>query len=336
MQRIVFWGGKIMRNKGKSVLMFPNEYVVIDIETTGLDTRFDSIIEVSAIRYKDGVEVERFAELSKPSSYDIVFEEDLSTEKDYLFNGSEYFKYVDDFITELTGITNEMLSKARDEEEVLKDFYNFIGKDILVGHNVNFDINFLYDALLPLGFELNNDYIDTLRLARWVNPELSHHRQSDMANLYKITVEQSHRAEADCFVCNQVFIKLIEDMNKKGLSFEDFKKSKSHKILDPNSITSDKEEFDTTHPIYGKSVCFTGTLEKMQRKDALQIVADFGGIPTDSVTKTTNFLILGNNDYCKTIKDGKSSKHKKAENLILKGADLQILSENAFYEMIEE
>lgn len=71
------------------------------------------------------------------------------------------------------------------------------------------------------------------------------------------------------------------------------------------------------------------------RKDAMQIVVDFGGIVENNVTKDT-YLILGNNDYCSTIKDGKSTKHKKAESLILKGQDIQILPENVFYDLISD
>ena len=68
----------------------------------------------------------------------------------------------------------------------------------------------------------------------------------------------------------------------------------------------------------------------------MQIVADLGGINGDTVTKKTNFLILGNNEYCSSIKNGKSNKQKRAEALILSGADLQILSENTFYELIDD
>ena len=80
---------------------------------------------------------------------------------------------------------------------------------------------------------------------------------------------------------------------------------------------------------------FTGTLEKMTRREAMQAVVDVGGSVGDNVTKDTNFLILGNNDYCKTIKDGKSTKQKKAEALMLKGNDIAIIPENVFYEMLE-
>lgn len=101
-----------------------------------------------------------------------------------------------------------------------------------------------------------------------------------------------------------------------------FLKSTHGKNFDLNDFKPETEEFDVSHPIYGMSVCFTGTLEKFQRKEALQIVTNLGGIPSDSVTKNTNVLVLGNNDYCSSIKDGKSNKQKKAEELILKGHDL--------------
>ena len=68
----------------------------------------------------------------------------------------------------------------------------------------------------------------------------------------------------------------------------------------------------------------------------MQVVADLGGINQNNVTKKTNYLVLGNNDYCSTIKDGKSNKQKKAEEYRLKGLDIEIISENVFYDMIAE
>ena len=64
------------------------------------------------------------------------------------------------------------------------------------------------------------------------------------------------------------------------------------------------------------------------------MVVNHGGLCGDRVTKQTDFLVLGNNDYCKTIKDGKSSKQKRAEQLKLSGSNIEILSENAFYDMM--
>lgn len=123
-------------------------------------------------------------------------------------------------------------------------------------------------------------------------------------------------------------------MNKYS-SFGDFIEScrQQKAPLKSSDIVASTQNFDPSHPLYGKVCVFTGTLEKMTRKDAMQLVADLGGINGDSVTKKTNYLILGNNDYCPLIKDGKSNKQKKAESLILNGADLAILPENTFYDL---
>ena len=95
-------------------------------------------------------------------------------------------------------------------------------------------------------------------------------------------------------------------------------------------------ETKKTHPLYGKVCVFTGKLELMSREQAAQLVVNLGGTCGNGVTKKTNYLILGNNDYCSTIKDGKSSKQKKAEQLILSGQDLQIIPEDVFYELVLE
>ena len=73
----------------------------------------------------------------------------------------------------------------------------------------------------------------------------------------------------------------------------------------------------------------------MKRADAMQLVINIGGRVGNGVTKKTNYLILGNNDYCKSIKGGKSSKQKKAEQLKLQGQDIEIISEQVFYDAME-
>ena len=124
-QRIKF--EKPHRNKGRSLLIFPSEYVVIDIETTGLSPECDYIIELSAIKIKDNNIINTFSALIKPD--EALYEDEDSNEC-----------YVNDFITNLTGITNEMLEDAPHISDVLEQFLSFVGNNIIVGHNVNFDI----------------------------------------------------------------------------------------------------------------------------------------------------------------------------------------------------
>lgn len=297
--------------KGKSIIDFPEKYVVIDIETTGLSPAYDEIIEISAIRYEGNQKKDKYVSLVKPSCE------------------------IDEYIIELTGITNEMLADAPGINQVIKEFMAFAGEDVLVGYNVNFDINFLYDNLLKChGEKLSNDFIDVMRIAKRALPELAHHRQQDIAAYYNIVIDDEHRAECDCLTCKACFDALRADVQRKNINIS--VKNKAHKGISAKDISTEKEFFDEEHPLFGKVCAFTGTLEKMQRKEAMQIVADLGGIPGDGVTKKTNYLILGNNDYCKTIVDGKSSKQKKAEQLILEGVDLKIIPEQVFYDLVFE
>lgn len=105
--------------------------------------------------------------------------------------------------------------------------------------------------------------------------------------------------------------------------------------LRASDITTQNTEFDITHPLYEKCCVFTGTLEKMTRRQAMQLVVDAGGKCGDNVTSKTDFLVLGNFDYSSGVKGNKSGKLKKAEKMILEGKDIMILSENSFYDMLE-
>ena len=174
--------------KGESINKQASDYTVVDIETTGLNPAMEEIIEIGAIRVRNGEETGRFSELIKPSVP------------------------ISPFTTNLTGISNQMVADARSAEEVLKDFREFLGSDIIVGHNVNFDVDFLYDHCemrqLP---PLNNDFIDTLKVSRRVLPMLHHHRLSDLAEYYSVSYEGAHRAVNDCAITNKVYIKLFEE-----------------------------------------------------------------------------------------------------------------------------
>lgn len=328
------------RNKGKSIIGFPNEYVIIDIETTGLSPEYDSIIEMSAIKIKDGCMIDEFSSLSKPDSYFIPFD-DLNCEN-YLIDehGSHYY-YVDNFISDLTGITNEMLANADPIENVLENYLLFLGDSVLVGHNVNFDVNFIYDKTYSLfGNEFSNDFIDTMRMARKLFPDEKHHRLIDCATMCNVNYNDNdlHRSLKDCELTGDVF----NNLKTKALAnFEciddfvnSFKKYQRNKMFNPLSLKPETAIIDETHILYEKVCVFTGALDKMPRKNAMQIVVNHGGCCGNSITKETNFLILGNNDYCKSIKDGKSNKQKKAESLKLQSYDIEIMPESVFYDII--
>ena len=313
-------------DKGASIIRFPDNYVMIEIETTGLDFSCD-IIEIGAIKISNGNIVDKYSTLIKPDPF-------------YLY--TEHFEiphYVGGYITELTGITNEMLETAPDIEYILPSFRDFLSDSIMVGHNIAaFDSNFLYDAYLKyLSEPLKNNYIDTMRLSRWLFPELKHHRLDDLCSFFSVDRDISHRSLDDCMATKICFdhmrdfaISTYGTLNQ-FYDFVDSRLSQKRIGLKASSITTNNTQFDISNPIYGSVCVFTGALEKMPRREAMQIVKDLGGDVGDSVTKKTTLLILGNNDFCSSIKDGKSNKQKKAEKLRLEGQDIEIISENVFY-----
>ena len=183
----------IKRRKGKSRIAFPEDYCVVDIETTGLSPEECEIIEIAAVRYRNGEKSAVFSTFVKPCYA------------------------ISSFITQLTGITNEMVAGAPDISEAIMAFYKFAGDDMLMGYNVNFDINFLYDNLLRChGIYLENDFVDVLRFARKVLPLMPDRKQTSVAAHYGINIKGAHRAEKDCEICNACYKCLRDEMRRQS------------------------------------------------------------------------------------------------------------------------
>lgn len=312
MIEIVFGGSSIPTSrteKGRSLLIDLSDYIVLDLETTGLDPKYDSIIEVAAAQIHNGEIAKTFQSLINPG-----FE-------------------ISGFITELTGISNDMLTTAPELEQVFPKFLDFVGDSIVVGHNVNFDVNFIYDNCMYL-FEkpFQNDFIDTMRLSRRLFKEERHHRLTDLISRFEIADSVEHRALSDAIMtyqCYEYMKKYIQDRHMDFASLLSFKKGACAKDILPTCT-----EFDETTPAFGKCFVFTGVLDKMSRSDAMQAVVNSGGVCADSVTRKTNYLVLGSFEYSSSVKGGKSTKQKKAEKLKIDGFDIDIISENVFYDLI--
>ena len=315
-----------MALRKESKIAFPDDYTVIDIETTGLSPEYDDIIELSAIKVCNNQIQEQFSSLVQPPVY---------------YTLDEQTHFIPEFITDLTGITDDMVSNAPKIADILPDYLAFIdnGNSIIIGHNVSFDINFIQKNSEHNGFPtFNPSYVDTIRICRKLFPEKHHHRLADVVDYLGIpfSEDQAHRSLYDCEITNSVYQaaqeKILKDFDSLDVFIELFKRKRYH--FDPETLTPESGPIDETNPFYGKECIFTGTLERMVRKEAQQLVVNAGGHCGKNITKKTDFLILGNNDYCKSIKDRKSSKQKKAERLKLKGQDIEIIPENVFYQML--
>ena len=293
--------------KGKYVRLLIDDYIVLDTETTGLDFYYDDIIEIGLLKVKNGVVIDKFHSLINPKHK------------------------IPEFVTDLTGITNEMLACAPCFAEIEKDLLQFISQSIIVGHNTYFDMNFLANNL---SVDLFNDYIDTLQFCKKLYPELKHHRLVDMVNYLHLS-NNTHRALDDCLSTFELYETIKEKMHIENIEIKDIfaktRKKQSYKLseIKPTVFDIDEDGF-----FYDKYCCFTGALDKMVRKDAAQIIVNLGGHVQSGVTNKTNYLILGAFDYRSNIKGEKSKKYLKAEKNIKNGIDTNIISEDTFYKMI--
>lgn len=238
--------------KGESVLCLPRDYTVVDTETTGLSTESCCLIEVSALRVREGRVAAEFSTLIRPPWREVQK------------NGQRQQGYVDDFIQGLTGITDEMLEGAPLPEEALPQVEDFLGRDLLLGHNVGFDTAFLYDSFQKyLGRPLGNNSLDQLRLARKLLPQLPHHRLGDVAAALGVPYEGAHRALADCWITYGCYEKLRALALSQGTEEEflrRFEKKKSPKPRYPGV---------PGHPFYQKTLVLTGSLDTPQNREAV-------------------------------------------------------------------
>ncbi len=174
------------KTRGKKLNQYVPDYVVFDLETTGVNPNLDAIIEISGIKVRNQQVTDTFSRLVNPG------------------------RPIPYSATAVNGITDPMVSEEPELSEILPEFLDFIGEDILVGHNIHtFDMLFLWNAAgLLYKKTISNDYIDTLMLARYCLPGLSHYKLVDIASYYEISTEGAHRALNDCIMNQQCYERL--------------------------------------------------------------------------------------------------------------------------------
>lgn len=164
------------RNKGRKIGQFVDDFTVIDLETTGLNINTAEIIEIGAIRVRANKETDTFDTLVRPSSP------------------------IPADVTAINHIDDAMVADAPVIGDVIDDFLEFIGSDVLVGHNIgSFDLNILYDQVMALrAAELRNDYLDTLDLAHICFPKMKNRSLEALCLHFGFDTEGEHRALQDC------------------------------------------------------------------------------------------------------------------------------------------
>ena len=193
-------------------------YCVLDLETTGLSFRTEKITEIGVMKVKGGEVLEEFSCFVNPE------------------------KPIPQKVVEVTNITDDMVKDAETIDVVMPKLLDFLGDSVLVAHNADFDIGFLKYNAKELGYELNNTYLDTLRLAKDLFPDYKKYKLGIIAENLGIKVEVAHRALDDVDTTVKVFrvmldmlrergVKTLDDIDTTNNSKADYKKLPSYHAI---------------------------------------------------------------------------------------------------------
>ncbi|MEA1974856.1 MAG: PolC-type DNA polymerase III, partial [Bacillota bacterium] len=242
---------------------FNQEFVIFDIETTGLNKQKDDITEIGAIMIRNKQIISRYSSLVKP------------------------FKEIPENVVELTGITNEMVENERGIDEVLPEFLDFIGDRPLVAHNAIFDIAFIKRETNKMKIDFNPIVLDTMTLGKMLLKKIKRFRLKTVANHLKVSLEGHHRAINDAATTALIFIKLLERLEKKDVFT-------LNGINNLAKVEMDYKTHDTYHVIIlVKNYIGLKNLYKLVSESNIETFYKQPRISKTSLTKYREGLIIG-------------------------------------------
>ncbi len=259
---------------------FKDEFCVFDIETTGLSFAEDKITEIGAVIVKDGEIISTYNSLVNP-------ERPIPAE-----------------ITQLTGISDEMVKNERTIDLVLPEFLDFVKDRILVAHNAKFDTGFIRKMCELQGIEFNYTYIDTVALSKYVNPELKRHKLNIIAEHYKLGDFNHHRACDDAEMLGHILMRMFEK-----LGYEDIKST--DKLVQAMNVKKDPKELEYYHQILlVKNPQGLKNLYKLVSHGFLDYFKKFPRVPKSLLIEHREGLIIGSaceaGELFKAIVDNRS------------------------------
>lgn len=314
---------KLTEENSGNLLSEAMDFIAIDFETATSDR--DSPCEIGLTLVKDGHIQETKSWLVKPPCYPHF----------HAFNIS------------IHGIKPQDVKDSPTFDQLWPELLPYFENQFLIAHNAGFDFSVLrrtldtYNLSYP-SLNYSCSYIfsrkvwagmpayDLKSLCKAHNIEFSHHRAGADS---RAAAELSLKA----FECSGVTC--LEDFPDKlqtipgSLFLGGYKPSetkRNHSKKDLTKIVGDPSKHNPESLFYGRTVVFTGTLTSMARNVAFQKIVDIGGIIANSVTKNTDFLVVGQQDYRVVGDDGMSSKQEKAVKLVSQGASLEVISEDEF------
>ncbi len=197
---------ELIQEKFANRVLSETDYVVFDLETTGAKTPPCRITEIGAFRVSGGKITEEFHTLVNPESPIPIF------------------------ISQLTGISNQMVAHAPKFHEIAPEFLEFIGDSVLVAHNAHFDLRFLNHEIgrIHENYRIANPHLCTVNLSRKLLPHIENHRLNTVAEYYSVALINHHRASEDARATAQIFINLLDELD--ALNVTDLATAKKLKL----------------------------------------------------------------------------------------------------------
>lgn len=260
---------------------------------------------------------------------------------------------------EINGIMAKDVKDSPKFPEVWNEIKNYFYDNIIIAHNAQFDMSVIKCLQLEYNLDIPDfRYMDSITISTKACGGDTKRTLDARAEALGVKLKNHHNALDDATACANIVIETVKQCNKKSFQsfikiysslsirqFSDLKHqqyfggSKNYagfETVKISEIETDCITADCNNPFYGKNVVFTGELSKYERREAMQLVADLGGVIKSGVSSKTDFLIVGIQDETVVGDDGMSKKEEKAYDLIENGQDLRILDENEFYELIKE
>ena len=275
------------------------EYVIFDIETTGLDPFEDKIIEIGAVKIKNGKKVGKFSELINP---EIKIPAEISN---------------------ITNITDDMVKNSRTIDKVLPEFIEFCKDSIVVAHNARFDVGFIKQKAKNYNLEFDNSVMDTLFMAQTLLTDLKRFGLSNLVNYFNIPLEEHHRAYEDAKATGEVFIRLVRKILDMEIEYLDEMNEK----LNTNIKTSQTQNT----MILVKNQAGLKTLYELVSRSHLEF---FGNrkprIPKSLLEEKRENFLLASSANASYLNSGELTR------LFNRGAEKEEIEERAkFYDYIE-
>lgn len=278
------------------------DYIVLDVETTGLDRTNDKIIEIGMIKVENGEVSDYYESLVNPGIH------------------------IPSAASKVNGIYDKDVAEAPTIENIIDGISTFIETLPIVGHNTNFDIAFLAREMSENGIEKHLYYYDTISICKDVALPVPNHKLETIMKYFEIKDVQAHRAVADAEVTLAVLQKCID------LKFELHEKELVEKREKKKAEEAIRQSKYGASPLYNVGFVFTGDFDN-DREDMIRDLKSVGGLLKDRVSKNSRYLVKGDID---DLPDWAiERKYEKALDLIDAGNDIEIISEDEFYDLIE-